>query len=187
LAKRLVELTGVDALPPVQAQLGELAALASIVDSMIHAQQAQAFVDDEGVLWPSKTTLYAVMSLQSELNSRVLEGIRELAGSAMITLPSSVNDYLNPDTAADIERYVTSAGSSSHERVALLKLAWDLIGTEFAGRHQQYEKFYGGASFIVKQNMCRAYDFNQAKSLVDNALRGSRADLAAARAAAVPQ
>ena len=34
-----------------------------------------------------------------------------------------------------------------------------MIGTEFAGRHEQYEKFYGGASFLVKQNMARAYDF----------------------------
>jgi 4-hydroxyphenylacetate 3-monooxygenase len=52
----------------------------------------------------------------------------------------------------------------------LLKLAWDLIGTEFAGRHQQYEKFYGGASFLVKQNMARAYDFARARQLVDDVL-----------------
>jgi 4-hydroxyphenylacetate 3-monooxygenase len=24
------------------------------------------------------------------------------------------------------------------------------VGSEFAGRHQQYEKFYAGASFIVR-------------------------------------
>jgi 4-hydroxyphenylacetate 3-monooxygenase len=54
--------------------------------------------------------------------------------------------------------------------VALMKMAWDLIGTEFAGRHQQYEKFYGGASFLVKQNMFRTYDFAGAKRLVDAAL-----------------
>jgi len=49
-------------------------------------------------------------------------------------------------------------------------LVWDLIGTEFAGRHEQYEKFYGGASFLVKQNMARAYDFASAATLVDRAL-----------------
>ena len=26
----------------------------------------------------------------------------------------------------------------------LFKLAWDMVGSEFAGRHQQYEKFYAG-------------------------------------------
>ena len=28
-----------------------------------------------------------------------------------------------------------------------MRLFWDFIGSEFGGRHQQYEKFYGGASF----------------------------------------
>ena len=37
----------------------------------------------------------------------------------------------------------------------LYKLAWDLIGSEFAGRHLQYEKFYAGASFIVRNHNFR--------------------------------
>jgi 4-hydroxyphenylacetate 3-monooxygenase len=32
---------------------------------------------------------------------------------------------------------------------------WDFLGSEFGSRHQQYEKFYGGASFLVKQNVFR--------------------------------
>ena len=34
----------------------------------------------------------------------------------------------------------------------LFKLAWDMIGSEFAGRHLQYEKFYAGASFIIRNH-----------------------------------
>ena len=55
-------------------------------------------------------------------------------------------------------------------RVGLLRLIWDFIGSEFGSRHQQYEKFYGGASFLVKQNVFRNYDFKRATTLVDNAL-----------------
>lgn len=44
------------------------------------------------------------------------------------------------------------------------------VRSEFAGRHQQYEKFYGGASFLVKQTMYRSYDFARAERLVDAAL-----------------
>jgi len=44
---------------------------------------------ENGVLWPSRVTLYAAMAMQSEFNGRMLEIIRELAGSAFITLPSS--------------------------------------------------------------------------------------------------
>ncbi len=170
LTKRLCEITGSASLPPVQIMLGEMAALASIVEHRVLAQEAGATIDDEGAVWPSRAALYAVMSLQSELNPRIVEIARELAGGAMIALPSSVKDFADPEIAADLERYVHSPGFTAKERVRLLKMAWDLIGSEFAGRHQQYEKFYGGASFLVKQNMYRTFDFARAERLVDAAL-----------------
>ncbi|MEH2473369.1 4-hydroxyphenylacetate 3-monooxygenase [Nitrobacteraceae bacterium AZCC 2161] len=170
LAKRMNEATGNDAAPPVMVQMGELAALASIVEGMNLAQEALATVDDEGVLWPSKSMLYAVMALQGEINPRMIDIVRELTGAAMISLPSSVKDFENPEAKDDIERYYRSSHMSARERVALMRMAWDFIGTEFGNRHQQYEKFYGGASFIVKMNMFRAYDFKRAGALVDRAL-----------------
>ena len=121
-------------------------------------------------MWPSRTALYSVMALQSELNGRMLETIRELAGSAMITLPSSVEDFANPEMARDIERFMHSGSTDARSRVALMRLAWDFIGTEFGSRHQQYEKFYGGASFLVKQNVNRNFDYRRATALVDAAL-----------------
>jgi len=105
------------------------------------------------------------------LNGRMLEIIRELAGGAFITLPSSEADFGNPEVAADIERYMRSASSDAKSRVALMRLIWDFIGSEFGSRHQQYEKFYGGASFLVKQNVYRNYDFKRATALVDSALK----------------
>jgi 4-hydroxyphenylacetate 3-monooxygenase len=59
---------------------------------------------------------------------------------------------------------------SARDRVRLMRLAWDFIGSEFGSRHQQYEKFYGGAAYLVKTNMYRNYDFDRAGRLVDAAL-----------------
>jgi 4-hydroxyphenylacetate 3-monooxygenase len=170
LTKRLCEITGVDAMPPVQIQLGEMAAFATIVESMVRAQETEATIDEEGTVWPSKKALYAVMSLQSEINPRLNNALRELAGGSIIMLPSSLKDFQSSATAADIERYIASPGFTSKQRVAILKLVWDFVGSEFAGRHEQYEKFYGGASFLVKQNMARAYDFAGATKMVERAL-----------------
>src|SRR5207247_9192686 len=170
LAKRMNEMTGNDANPAVQIMMGELASLVSIVESMLLAQETVASIEN-GVLWPSATTLYSVMALQSELNGRMLETIRELTGSGMITLPSSLEDFDDPQSARDIERYMGSASCDARQRVALMRLAWDFIGTEFGSRQQQYEKFYGGASFLVKQNVYRSYDFKRATDLVDAALK----------------
>jgi 4-hydroxyphenylacetate 3-monooxygenase len=111
-----------------------------------------------------------MMSLQAEINPRLLDIARELAGGSLIMLPSSAKDFETPQIAADLERYIASPGYPSRQRVAALKLAWDLIGSEFAGRHEQYEKFYGGASFLIKQNMARTYDFAAAARMVDRAL-----------------
>src|SRR5438552_18316183 len=117
LAKRMNEMTGNDANPAVQIMMGELASLVSIVESMLLAQETVASIEN-GVLWPSATTLYSVMALQSELNGRMLETIRELTGSGMITLPSSLEDFDDPQSARDIERYMGSASCDARQRVA---------------------------------------------------------------------
>ena len=132
LTKRLCEITGIDPMPPVQIQLGEMAAFATIVDSMVQAQELQATVDAEGVVWPSKQALYSVMSLQSEINPRLLDIVRDLAGGSMIMLPSSVKDMKNPATQDYLRRYVRgSHGIDFRERIKIMKLLWDAIGTEF--------------------------------------------------------
>jgi 4-hydroxyphenylacetate 3-monooxygenase len=170
LAKRMNEATGNDRAPPVQVEMGELAAYASLVENMLHSHETVGEIDEEGVLWPSRTALYSVMALQSQINPHMIDIVRELTGAAMITLPSSVKDFINPESAPDIERFYVSSGMKARERVALMRLAWDFIGTEFGNRHQQYEKFYGGASYVVKMNMSRFYDFKRATDLVDKAL-----------------
>ena len=93
--------------PPVQIAMGELAALVSIYEGMLLAHETNAPIKD-GVLWPSVITLYAAMAMQSEFNGRMLETIRELVSSSVISLPSSVADFDNPEIAPMIERYMRS-------------------------------------------------------------------------------
>ena len=170
LAKRMNEAIGTDASPPHRIAMGELAAYASIVEGMLQAQETMATFDEDGVLWPSKPALYAVMALQSQINPHMLDIVRELTSAAMITVPSSVRDFDNPEAAKDIARYYQSAALPARERIQLMRLAWDFIGTEFANRQHQYEKFYGGAASVVKMHMFRCYDFERAGALVDAAL-----------------
>jgi 4-hydroxyphenylacetate 3-monooxygenase len=169
LAHRMNEMTGNAANPAVMIMMGELAALVSIYESMLLAHETMGTIED-GVLWPSKTTYYAASSMQSEFNGRMLEIIRELAGAAFITLPSSSADFDNPEIAADIERYMRSGTADAKSRVKLMRLIWDFLGSEFGSRHAQYEKFYGGPSFAAKQNLYRNFDFKRAAGLVDKAL-----------------
>jgi 4-hydroxyphenylacetate 3-monooxygenase len=169
IAQRMVEMIGSAGLPPVQIAMGELAALASIYEGMLLAHETSAPIKD-GVLWPSVITLYSAMAMQSEFNGRMLEIVRELVSSSVISLPSSLADFDNPEIAPMIERFMRSGSMDAKSRTALVRLLWDFLGTEFGSRHAQYEKFYGGSSFIVKQNVYRNYDFQRATALADSAL-----------------
>jgi 4-hydroxyphenylacetate 3-monooxygenase len=170
LAQRMNQATGNDAAPPVQVQMGELAAHASIVEHMLLSHELTGPIDEDGICWPTKAALYAVMALQSEINPHMIDIVRELTGAAMITLPSCAKDFDHPEAGPDIERFFVSSHLGARARVRLMRLAWDFIGTEFGNRHQQYEKFYGGASYLVKTNMYRTYDFERAGRMVDAAL-----------------
>ncbi|HXW41304.1 MAG TPA: 4-hydroxyphenylacetate 3-hydroxylase N-terminal domain-containing protein [Xanthobacteraceae bacterium] len=169
LAQRMNEMTGNAANPAVTVMMGELASLVSIYEAMLLAHEAAGTIED-GVFWPSRTAYYAANAMQSEFNGRMLEMIREMAGSAFITLPSSDADFANPDIAADLERYMRAAKTDARSRVALMRLIWDFLGSEFGSRHAQYEKFYGGPSFAAKLNLYRVFDWQRAGVLVDKAL-----------------
>jgi 4-hydroxyphenylacetate 3-monooxygenase len=54
----------------------------------------------------------------------------------------------------------------------LFKRAWDLVGAEFAGRHQQFEKFYAGASFIIRNHAAREAPWDDFHGIVDGLLVG---------------
>jgi 4-hydroxyphenylacetate 3-monooxygenase len=170
IAHRVAEMNGIAALPPVQSSLGELAAHTSLVGGLVQGAEQNCMIDDEGVCHPGHAETYANMTLQSELYPKVLGMIRELCGGGLIQLPSSVDDLKNPEISSVLERYVQSPGVTSEERVKLLKLAWDMVGSEFASRHLQYEMFYAGAPFVVKMRMFQNYDFDRADALVDQAL-----------------
>jgi 4-hydroxyphenylacetate 3-monooxygenase len=110
------------------------------------------------------------MSLQRRVIVDMLRSIRELAGGAFQAVPSSERSFLSEETREDTERYYRSSTASARERIRLLKLIWDFVGTEFAGRQLQYEMFYSASQPVVNTRMFRAYDWAAATALVDRCL-----------------
>jgi len=172
LARKVAAATQVDTFPGVQEKLGELASLASIVEGMVLAAEASCATDKYGVARPNPRFLYGAMGLQSELYPRAIQIVRELCGGGVVQVPSSTKDYAAPESGADLRRYVRSPGLASEERVKLFKLAWDMIGTEFGGRHLQYEMFYAGAPHVARGYAFRNYGYEEAVGLADQCLAG---------------
>lgn len=172
LAHRVAKMNGSLSNPAVQGVLGELAADVATVRGLVLAQEAAPVLDGDGLARPNPQALYANMAVQGEVHAAVCHKIRDLCGGGLIQLPSSYRDFETPEIAAVVHRYMQSPGFPAPERVKLLKLVWDAIGSEFGGRHQQYEMFYAGAPFVVKGHMYRNFDFADAADIVDEALAG---------------
>lgn len=167
IARKVAAVNGVDKFPGVVEKLGELASLVSLVESGVLAAEYTAGPDPQGMWRPGPRAVYGAMGLQSELYPRVLAILRDLVGGGVLQVPSSAADMTNPETRADIDRYVHSPGIAAEDRVKLFKLAWDAVGSEFAGRHHQYELFYAGAPFVVKGYAFRNYGFDGPLADVD--------------------
>jgi 4-hydroxyphenylacetate 3-monooxygenase len=170
LAARLVQLQGAQGQPPVQAALGgEIAALCAAFDALVHAAARFPLVRD-GFARPHPQYIYSGMSLQRRLVVDMMRTLRELAGGAFQAVPSSEASFTSAETREDTERYYQAATASARERIKLIKLVWDFVGTEFAGRQLQYEMFYSAAQPVVNTRMYRSYDWGAATAMVDRCL-----------------
>jgi 4-hydroxyphenylacetate 3-monooxygenase len=76
--------------------------------------------------------------------------IRELLGSHPFQQPADASIYDNPITAEMFAKFSLGDNVASLERYKLMRLAWDLVGTEFASRHTQYEMFYAGPKHVTR-------------------------------------
>jgi len=170
LVKRCLDLSGRSASSETIAQLGDLATRISLVEGMILGAEAAAEPDPFGVMRPKDALLYASQVFQQAMYPALLNQIRGLMGGSVIQLPATVGELRAPGSAADIERYVRWPNATGRERVKLLKLLWDALGSEFGSRHLQYEMFYAGEPAAIQGREFRSFDWAAAEALVDRCL-----------------
>jgi len=166
LARRICETIGTAKMPPVAETLGLLAAQATAVETMLYGMEAKGRQRGRWFV-PDAHSVYAAQAYCQALYPRMVERVRGLAGGALIMLPSSERDLADPELADILHSVQQSAdGAPPVERVRLMKLAWDALGSEFAGRQTQYEMFYAGAPFVTRGHAFRTYDWEGAEALV---------------------
>jgi 4-hydroxyphenylacetate 3-monooxygenase len=169
LARRITEAIGTTKMPAVSEQLGMLAAQVGMVNAMLSGMEASGSQLGEWYV-PNKHFLYSAQVLTQDLYPRVIQTIRDLAGGALIMLPSSVEDFGNAELAPIINKTQRSASMAPEQRIKYLKTAWDAIGSEFGSRHVQYEMFYAGARFVTCGHSFRTFDWDDAIGGVDSLL-----------------
>ena len=169
LARRITETTASISFPQVVETLGELSSQLQIIEAFVIAMEAKGWRFGDYYL-PDRELLYASQVQSQSLYPKVLQTLRDLAGGGMIMLPSSVEDFANPEIASVIGRSQYSPTTDSVGRVKLFKLAWDAVGSEFGSRHHQYEMFYSGPKVVTTGMAYRTFDWERATGLVDRCL-----------------
>ncbi len=169
LARRMADANDLTRIPQVVETLGRLAAQAGTIENLVNGMEAAGrYVGPYYV--PDRHPLYTAQVMAQEMYPQIMNTLRDLAGGSPIMLPSSVKDFSNPEISDYIDRSQSSVGPETVERVKLFKLAWDAIGSEFASRHIQFELFYAGAGYVVRNNSYRTYDWERATGMVDGLL-----------------
>jgi len=79
-----------------------------------------------------------------------------------------VADFSHPELSRVIRATQISPAMTGEERVKLMKLTWDAVGTEFASRHLQYEMFYAGGQYVTRGHSYRTYDWGRATQMAKN-------------------
>jgi 4-hydroxyphenylacetate 3-monooxygenase len=140
-----------------------------MVNAMLAGMEAEGTMRGEWYV-PNRHYMYSAQVLTQDLYPRVVNTLRELAGGALIMLPSSIHDFADADLARIIRATQRAANMAPDDKVKFLKAAWDAIGSEFGSRHTQYEMFYAGARFVTTGHSFRTYDWDAATGMVERFL-----------------
>lgn len=170
LASKVAASTGANEVPTVGETLGDLAALYSTLDGLIQGQIEAAEAWPEGYMTFNRPMMYAGLNWYTQNHSAIIDCLRELCGGGVFQMPASIDVVHDAKLKRQFEQYWQTPQMNAVDRIKLFKLAWDLVGSEFAGRHQQYEKFYAGASFIIRNHSFREADWEGFHTYVDGLL-----------------
>lgn len=170
LACLVAQTIGRTEMPRYQEMLGELVGLVELAEGLITAsardvlynanhplghegEKADVAATSRGVV-PGLGTLFgvagrgmvgitAVRLFFPQAMTQAINTLRLMGSSGLIMTPTE-QDFANPEIHPLLERHLHGRDMSAQERVRVMKLAWDVLGTEFGGRQFQYEWFFAG-------------------------------------------
>lgn len=167
LCSRIAHSTGAIEVPAVKETLGHMSAVEGMIAGMVNGQ-IEAFESwPEGYACFNRRMMYAALEWCTQNYSTFVDKLRELCGGGVFQMPADISVVENEELARKFTTYFQTPQSGAVERMKLFKLAWDMVGSEFAGRHLQYEKFYAGASFIVRNHAFRETPWGDFHKIVD--------------------
>jgi 4-hydroxyphenylacetate 3-monooxygenase oxygenase component len=168
IAIALAETSKTSAFLHVQQMLGELIGDLEVIRALIQRSETEARLSLWGNLCPAIEPIQAFRCCFPRMNSRMVEAIQSLGGGSLLSTPSEQD--LDAPISADIARYFRGAGVPASDRIALLKLAWDVTGDAFGQRQLLYERYHAGDPVRLAASQYASYDKSSLLALVRQAV-----------------
>jgi 4-hydroxyphenylacetate 3-monooxygenase len=154
-----VEATGSKDFRGIQNRIGEVNSWRVLFWAISDAMAANCTDWQGGTVLPNVAYGMAYRWFMTVGYPRVREIFLQDLGSSLIYLPSSAVDFKDPEVRPYLEQYVRgSGGMDAEQRVKMMKLIWDSVGTEFGGRHELYELNYAGNHEDVRNQQVGAME-----------------------------
>jgi two-component FAD-dependent monooxygenase len=145
LLAKAIEITGAKDFRGVQTRLAEVLAWRNLFWALSDAAARNPVQWKNGAVLPNTQYVMAYRWLMQLGYPRIREIVLQDVASGLIYVNSGAEDFKNPDIRNYLDRFVRgSDGTDAMERIKVMKLLWDAVGTEFGGRHELYERNYQG-------------------------------------------
>lgn len=145
LLLKALEIGGTQDFRGVQSRAGEVIGWRNLFWGLVDAMMLNPDEGRNGTAAPRAEYGFAYWMFMAQGYPRIKEIIEQDVASGLIYVPSGSLDFKNAEIRPYLDKYVRgSNGIEAVDRVKLMKLLWDAIGTEFGGRHELYERNYSG-------------------------------------------
>src|SRR5437762_206107 len=156
VALHMTQTLGNAHLPHSEERLAELVMYTELMRACIRSAEADATLDEWGVMCPVPLQIELTRNLFMTAYPRMAE-ILELLGSSSFLITPTEADFGTP-LAPDIEQYLATDTSSARDRVKLFRLAWDIAGSSFGSRQVLYERFFASDPLTRARALNALYD-----------------------------
>ncbi|MED4730860.1 4-hydroxyphenylacetate 3-hydroxylase N-terminal domain-containing protein [Aneurinibacillus migulanus] len=174
LLLKATEQAGTNQFRGVQANIGEVIAWRNLFWSLSTSMATDPMPGWNGTVMPNLKYGATYRALAPFVWPKIKNIFEQVIAGGLIQLPSSAEDFMNPELRPYLDKYYRGSGVEAEERVKLYKMIWDAVGTEFGGRHELYEINYGGNTENIRLEMVKFADAmgdsDTYKSFVDQAL-----------------
>src|SRR6184192_1551664 len=170
VALHMTQTLGNAHLPHSEERLAELTMYTELMRACIRSAEADATLDQWGVMCPVPPQNELPRHLFMTAYPRMTE-ILELLGSSSFMLVPSESDFQSP-VAGDIEQYLATDTATARDRVKLFRLAWDVAGSAFGSRQVLYERFFASDPLTRARGLIALFPKEQVMERVRRFLDG---------------